>query len=296
MAYNKNRLLTDRHKGLRKPNRIIYYGQVVSIDDPTDGGIIKVRIPELDNGITIVDNLPNCYPFLPKNLFIYPKVDEYVRVIIEDVNYTEKNRYWIGSLFSQLTKLNFEPRPTANSTMDIGDIQPGKAPSQVPEADGVYPKKNEIGILGRLNTDIILRDNQVEFRAGKHENDNPYKLNIKNPASISLNFDLINDNTTIENFYSNNIIMADKIGLISHSGNPKFKSVKIDDEERERIFNEGHPIARGDVLVEALNIMRNTILNHIHGYAKLPADKDSLIKDLENINFDAILQKNIVTN
>ena len=30
-------------------NRTIFYGEVISIDDETDGGRIKVRIPELDN-------------------------------------------------------------------------------------------------------------------------------------------------------------------------------------------------------------------------------------------------------
>ena len=55
------------------------------------------------------------------------------------------------------------------------------------------------------------------------------------------------------------------------------------------------PFARGDVLIEALNIIRNAIINHIHGYSGLPADKVAL-ENLEKINFDAILQKNIVIN
>ena len=90
--------------------------------------------------------------------------------------------------------------------------------------------------------------------------------------------------------------MSDKIALLSHDGNPKFKAAKITPEERERIFEQGHPIARADVLAEALNIMRRAIIGHIHGYSNLPADKNTIINDLEKINFDGIMQKNIVTN
>jgi len=289
-----NKIDNNSNNNVYIPKPIIYYGQVVSIDDPTDGGVIKVKIPTLDNAIIDNDKLPDCYPFLPKFFYLFPKKEEYVRVIIEDIRFPHKNRYWIGSLFSQLTKLNFESRPTATATMKYGNFEPDVAPHTIPEAEGIYPKKNEIGLLGRVNTDIILKDNQLEFRAGKHENENPLKLNIKNPSSISLTFDPIEENST--EYYSNNIIMADKIGLISHDGIPKFKAVKINADDRKYIFDNGHPIPRGDVLVEALNIMRNAIIKHIHGYAKLPADKDSMIKDLENINFDSILQKNIVIN
>jgi hypothetical protein len=90
--------------------------------------------------------------------------------------------------------------------------------------------------------------------------------------------------------------MSDKIAILSHNGNPQFKAARVEPKDRKRIFAEGHPIARGDVLVEALNIMRNAIIGHIHGYSNLPADKNAIINDLEKINLDAILQKNIVIN
>ena len=49
--------------------RTIYYGEVISIDDPTDGGRIKVKIPDLDNK-TANENLPWCYPYITK-IFSY---------------------------------------------------------------------------------------------------------------------------------------------------------------------------------------------------------------------------------
>lgn len=90
--------------------------------------------------------------------------------------------------------------------------------------------------------------------------------------------------------------MSDKIALISHSGDPKIKAARLTPNDRARIFENGHPIARADVLVEALNIIRNAIIAHIHGYSNLPADKNAIINDLEKIDFNAILQENIVTN
>ena len=90
--------------------------------------------------------------------------------------------------------------------------------------------------------------------------------------------------------------MGDKIALISHDGIPKFKAAKVDSVERSRIFDSGHPLARADVLVEALNIMRRAIITHIHGYSGLEADKNNIINDLEKINFSSMIQKNIVIN
>ncbi len=90
--------------------------------------------------------------------------------------------------------------------------------------------------------------------------------------------------------------MSDKIAILSHSGNPKFKAAKLTVEDRNKIFEESHPLTRGDVLLKVLDIMRKAIIQHIHGYSAIPADKNTIIKDLENINLEGILQKNIVIN
>ena len=297
MAYEKKYIQTsDPYKKVTDKGsdvRNIYYGEVISIDDPTDGGRIKVKILGLDNKITSTEDLPYCYPMLPKFFHAFPKVGEVVRIFIENKELPQRGRFWLGSIISQPQKVEFDSIYTALSTTDKGLTAPETAPSTYPDARGVYPTKNEIGIVGRVNTDVILRDNQLELRAGKHENDEPLKLNVENPASISLTFEQEQD---ADEYYSNTVVLSDKIGLISHSGDPKFKAARLNAEDRNRIFDEGHPIARGDVLLEALNIMRRAIIAHIHGYSGLPADKTSIINDLENINFENILQENIVIN
>lgn len=274
-------------------NRTIFYGEVISIDDETDGGRIKVRIPDIDDRTANTD-LPEAYPLLPKFFHIYPQVGEMVRIFIEDTKFPERSRFWMGSIISQPQKIGFDSRFSALSTTNLGLTKPEKAPSTYPDAAGVFPLKTDIAIVGKVNTDIILRINEIHIRAGKHENNDILKLNIKNPADISMIYEPISGDSNT--YYSNTIIMSDKIALISHNGNPQFKAARVGQDDRSRIFNTGHPIARGDVVVEALEVLRIAILGHLHGYSGLPADKTAIIKKLENLQFNNILQKNIVTN
>lgn len=274
-------------------NRTIFYGEVVDIDDETDGGIIKVRIPELDNK-TGDSDLPDCYPLQPKFFYVYPQLGEMVRIFIEDNKFPERSRFWLGPVISQPHKIGFDSRFSALSTTNLSMTKPLAAPSTYPDADGVFPTKTDIAIVGKVNTDIILKVNELHLRAGKHENDEILKLNTKNPAHISMVYEPLEGEN--ENYYSNTIVLSDKIGLITHDGNPKFKAARINSEDRARVFAEGHPISRADILIEALEVFRQALLGHVHGYSGIPADKNAVIKKLEELQLEAILQKNVVTN
>jgi hypothetical protein len=272
-------------------SRSIYNGVVVSNNDPEDGDRLKVRIIGIDNKISDED-LPYSNPLLPRFLHITPKVGEVVRVILEDIKYPQRVRYWIGSVISQSHKIEYDNYYTALSTSKVGYFSPDKPVSTYPDANGVLPNINDIAIIGRINTDIILSENVVRIRAGKHENGNMFQLNLKNPAEISLNYDKNIDNT----YNSNSIIMGDKIAFITHSGNPQYKTALLTPEDRDNIFQTGHPIARGDYLLTSLNVMRNAILEHLHGYSGLTPDDNNVINELKKIDFEKILQKNIVIN
>jgi hypothetical protein len=274
-------------------NRTIFYGEVISITDDSDGGRIKVKIPELDNQ-TANNHLPWAYPLLPKFFHVYPQVGEMVRILIEDNKFPERSRFWIGSIISQPQKIGFDSKFTALSTTNLGLTRPEKAPSTYPDAEGVFPLKSDIAIVGKVNTDVILRVNEVHIRAGKHENNNILKLNTENPASINMVFEPTEENN--DNYYSNTVIQSDKIAIISHDGIPNFKAAKLSSEDRKRIFEQGHPMARADVLVEALEIIRLALINHIHGYSGISADKNDIINKLESIQFEQIMQNNIVIN
>ena len=274
-------------------NRTIFYGEVISIDDQTDGGRIKVRIPELDNR-TSDEDLPWSYPLMPKFFHIYPRVTEMVRIFLEDTKFPERSRFWLGSIISQPQKIEIDSKFTALSTTNLGLTKPEKAPSTYPDADGVYPSKTDIALVGRVNADVVLRLNEVHIRAGKHEHGDVLKLNTDNPASLNMVFEPIDGNE--DKYQSSSILMSDKIAIISHEGNPRFKAARVTPEDRARIFEQGHPIARADVLVEALEVIRTALINHIHPYSGIQADKDALIKKLEELQLEQILQRNIVTN
>jgi hypothetical protein len=277
---------------LTKSTRSIYYGEVVSIEDDLDGARIKARIIGLDDQ-TSNNKLSWAYPMLPRFFHLYPKVGELVRIFIEDVKYPKKNRFWIGSVISQPQKIAYDSFFSVYSTSSSAFVSAEPAPEAFPASKGVFPDKEDVAILGRVNTDVILKNNELQFRAGKHEDGNILKLNTKNPASINL---LYEESTTDEVFRSNTIVMSDKIALISHSGIPSFKSQGLTKEDREKLFETAHPIARGDTLVDILSIFRDAMISHIHGYSSLPADKTAILKDLEKINLESILQKNIVIN
>lgn len=295
MSYNRKyeieaKSLYDRGINTEVGVDNFYYGEVVSIEDSTDGGRIKVRIPDLDGKLTNT-NLPYCYPKMPKFFHVYPKVGELVWVYIPNTSRPYKGRMWEGSYISQPQKIEYDNYLSALSNTDTKTTKSLPSIQLNPDTRGVFPNKEDIGILGRVNTDIILKENQVELRAGKHEDGDITKLNKKNPASIRLNFDNIDGDTR-----SSVITQGNKIALVTHNGNPRFKTNQLSVDDRNRIFEEGHPLGRGDIIVKALEMLRNAMVQHIHPYANLPADENDIINELNKIDFTQLLQRNIVIN
>lgn len=284
ITYNKTFENKDFNSNL---NRFIYWGEVISVNDEYKGGSIKVRIPELDNLISD-ENLSDSYPLLPKFFHVLPKKGEVVRILLENSKYPQRGRLWIGSIISQLQNIEYDGILTALSTTNLGVTQPQESINTYPDADGVFPEDEDVAIIGRKNNDIILKENSTEIRVGKHVNGDIYKKNKTNPAIIKMDFN--NDDK------SEIIIMSDKIALLSHDGKPKFRSYDLDNEYKDKIFETGHPFVRGDVLVKILEIFKNSIIQHIHPYHGVSVDPSGVILDLEKIDFESILQKNIVIN
>jgi len=277
-------------KQTNKQNAVknMYYGEVVSVDDQYEGGRIQVRIQELDLR-TLNNDLPFAYPAIPKFLHIYPQVGEVVRVFLEDIRYPQRGRHWVGSVVSQLHKIGRDGFLTALSTTNVGLGAPDRAPSTYPDAVGVFPSIVDIGLIGRDNTEMMLKPKQVLIRAGRHEVKDILKLNKKNPATIQMDINADGTQSSI-------IQLADKIALIAHEGDPKLPAVNYDADTIARVFSEAHPMVRGDLVVQILEIYRKAIIQHIHAYSGLPADIDGIITDLEKIDLTQILQNNIRIN
>ena len=170
--------------------QIMYMGRCVNSDDPYMLGRVRVY-PEDQN---IADRLASVYnfneekdawnnndpfvflPLLPYFIYQVPKVGELVHVIYTNPDYkTLKGQYYIQGPFSSPTSIYNENYNSAKTFLDSG-IRNRPYPAVKnkngtyfnTKTEGVFPEPGDVAILGRNNTDVILKDNEVLIRAGKH--------------------------------------------------------------------------------------------------------------------------------
>jgi len=305
------------------------YGIVTSVDDKYDAGRIKVRLfgpsaDGLDDDVPYSlegadfkkGGLPWCEPLMPKFLNVVPKVGEMVKVVTFDYRNKKLRRQYIGPVIGQQTPIDLENSSYHDANIKVENGTYTTAWSLNTEAsDGdwkIYPDKTDIGILGRKNTDIILRDasyyDEVILRAGKinsstlkstvSNNKSPYTLNKVNPAYISINFtqasalqNVLNPDIrklNLQNDRAHVNVVADKINLISHAGSSKkgyVRSILKGEDIVTQIKTENeklHPLPYGDVLWDFLNVLRPYVESHIHKASRREPDgditKNNLIK------------------
>lgn len=308
-----------------------HYGRVVNIDDPYKAGRIQVRIigsasdgldddvpQSLETASPEKGGLPWCNPLLPMFVNVIPRVGEMVKIATFDYRNKKNNRQYIGPVIGQQVPPDLLSSEFIDTeTKLLGGYSPNWDDN--PDAStkdkiwSIYPDYDEIGVLGRRNTDIILKDtgyyDEIILRSGKIDSDSlkkkptngtsPYILNTKNPGYITINF-------TESNAFNNSLnpdvkklkltkdrshinLVADKINLISHEGSPRKgvlldKIIKGNDVlTQSKIENQKlHPIPYGDVLWEFMEVLGNYIFNHIHEGSRLPPDADTTKKALEN--------------
>ena len=246
-----------------------YYGIVVSNDDPFNAGRIKVRIDGVDKDITEADQLNNpmqgglpwCQPLIPKYINIVPKVGELVKVAVFDYRNKAIRREYIGPVIAQQRPPDFIESPEFNAKWRIETNNYNGNWNEDPDSFigdwKIYPDKDDISVIGRKNTDLILRGkinyDEVILRAGKIDYKDilsnagnqgrsnilggGFKLNKVNPAYITVNYttpqtyetntnnnvsnaafkDTVNQ-LNLEDDRSHINLVADKINLISHMG------------------------------------------------------------------------------
>ena len=335
---------------------IWHYGIVTDVDDPYNAGRIRVRIygnpsDGLDDntqflgqnvadaiGVTglvksigeVVGSLPLpwCEPLMPKFLNVVPKVGEMVKIVTFDYRNKKIRRQYIGPVIGQQTPVDFTISNYNDAKIRVENGAYTSSWTQNAEAsDGdwkIYPSKEDVAILGRKNTDLILKDssyyNEILFRSGKidpnslgksnNNNVSPFILNKKNPSYISINFtdaNALNSNNSpdlkklnLQNDRSHVNVVADKVNLISHAGSSRKGFVRTilrgeDVLTQIKIENEKlHPLPYGDVLWEFLNVLRPYIEGHIHKASRREPDgdisKNNLIKWF-NDNMGSIVDK-----
>lgn len=273
--------------------RLLELGEVVSINDPNYLGRIKVRIkgPRArggDDGI-LDDNLPWCFPLLPKFVVTPPKPKEAVFVFIFGRDNQHIDRMFLGPIISQPQNLNFDPfYLSALAGFSFGSELPKVSVNTIPQLKGIFPDPSDVSIQGRYNTDITQKNNEVVIRAGKFvpvtvnsNNPFPFTFNSKTQAYIQIKNDIVvipQTNTQKEERGSVINHVANKINLITHKyGSPIFNVTNqdnlISDDELARILDEAHQLPFGDIVLEYLRLMKDAVLYHVHnGYGNIATD------------------------
>lgn len=173
---------TIRLPGDNTNKTLIYKGLVVSDTDTFTGyEPIKCRIQITDGNILKDDDLPRCYPLLPKHINVYPKKGEYVYILMLNTDSQQQIRYYIGPVIDTYKNLPYNPDDNAEVNSPI-------RPDLKKPEKGIYPKREYVSILGRDNNDIVLKEKEVLIRAGKYVSDNPLKFNSLDTAYIQLRY------------------------------------------------------------------------------------------------------------
>lgn len=268
----------------------IHIGNVIDIKDEYDGCRIKAKILGADKRKTD-DEIPYAFPLLPKHLQIKPKINEAVFVFLADGDKENGIRYYIGPIISQPQYLFKDPYAFGATTL-IGNTgkKPSPSMSNNSQCDGVLPKDDEVALLGRKNSDIILGNDDLRIRCGvKSVNTNNTQLiafNKQNPSFIKLK---LHNNPIGGNngqyMQSSATIVADEINLLSNYGTPYFNvydtNEQITDDVMKEIVNKGHLLPYGDKLVEFLLLFLQMFKSHTHKYSNLPPCPDEASENLE---------------
>ena len=288
--------------GLFTKDAALYLGHVISNDDNVGGNRIKATIYPADKRKTARE-IPYAFPLIPKMVHIVPKVGEMVIIICDDMNNPNSQRYYLGPIISQPQFLFHEGSISATSLLKGGVMPELPSPASYASMHGAFPKVDEIAILGRKNSDIILSDNDLRIRCGVRlvdENNNKnISFNKESPSYIKLKHYPVRLQEGAE---STATIVADKINLISNVGEPYFNVADtnegISDEEMREIIEKAHRLPYGDVLVNFLSLLLKMFKSHTHKYHNLPPcpDTNSGIFDAKYSSDENNLQQQLLSD
>ena len=276
--------------------------EVLSVEDPQDGGRIKVRMVPEDNKAESLDDIPYAFPLLPKMLHIRPKVGESVFILTAD-NDTFSTRRYIGPIISQPQRMERDDYNTTALSMFPGAYYtPEPTAASNPETHGAYPDTEDIAIMGRRNADIQIKTNDVRIRAGVKKS-NPVNryvstFNKKNPAYLKLKYH--EDRNEKDPYCSTATLVADKINLIGNNAKDYFNTTDKDDlvtdKTMDEIIAKAHQLPFGDVLVDFLNKLRTELATHVHPFPTLPPCQTATMQSINNYDLNTMLSDTVRIN
>lgn len=297
-------------------------GKVEAIEDKyTPDGSDGLRIKARTTSDNTLGNVPWAFPLLPKVFQSVPKMGEYVLIFTAEIGNSGSQRYYIGPIISQpqYFELSDSKRKALSLTQEkISD--PLKKISNYNSTHGSYPEINDIAVIGRGKEDIVLKydsnteTSEINLRSGirqKAADDDESKIgniifNSIDPAYIQLKYkkNLVNgaDEKTGASHTANSVInvVADKINLISNKDNDANIHINdneslIKNDEMSDLMSSLHPAVKGDKLMELLEIMRESILRHVHPWAGMEqcGDWAGAINKLKDYSINEIISEDI---
>lgn len=269
-----------------------YIGVVVSNTDEFDANRIKVRILGVDKDQENED-LPFCFPLMVKFISFVPKVNEHVLVFIPKEDNKQENRFWFGPIIPQYQDISGDnPKIGSYSGLDGAVLDYDVSLNKNPNSRGVIPNKEDISFLGRDNTDIIHKNNELLLRGGKHLSDDINLFN-ENIAYIQLKNDLETNETTIN-------LVGNKINILTHNGvnnyNLSDRENLITESEQEKISETAKPVVFGDELIEFIKLLKVYVISHTHPYHGMGTVITDLEKKIKDFDLDKMLSKNFKIN
>jgi len=299
--------------------RIFRECEVISVYDEQDGLRIKVKLDPEDNGKSL-ENIPWCYPLLPRHFHINPKQGEMVLIITSKLEIANSHRWFIGPIISQQYGLANESYLSAQSLLEKGTITKAfRNPSLNPDNNGTCPEREDVAIQGRDNADLILKKDEVRLRCGfkmpigRLNRDkmgrvdplydtiyNSLVFNREDLAYIQMKYKYYKDTINNRTFYSTINVVADRINLLSHDSRTPFAlndpDSLITDEELLKIIEKAHPLPYGDKLIDFLKQLIEVIRTHTHKFSMDPpcftTPQDNVLKT----NLDEMLSTSIRIN
>ena len=289
---------------------LIRFCEVLSVKDDNAGLRIKVRLSPEDTmtKYPTTEDLPYCFPLLPKHIHINPKVGECVMVLLSSIDQTESNRFFIGPLISQPYFLEYDTYWYQSRSLLKGgnSAKPLPDPKMNPENNGSLPDRDDVAIQGRGNADLILKENEVRLRCGAKRNTKAIPkdtllFNREDLGYIQMRYKKMKDNKKQE-FSSCINLVADRINLLSHDSKNSFvlndAKELITDDELIRILSKAHPLPYGDELIDFLKLLVNVLATHTHSF---PMDPPKFTQpQLDNVinkkDWESMLSKAIRIN
>jgi len=287
MAYDKQHHLQDGNNSGKKINNV-FEARVIDNSDPLDSQRIRVRIKGLDDKV-LDENLPWCDSFLPLMHYVLPKRDELVKILLFNTSEPNMRRQWIGPIISQFQSLSFDSYLTANRNSALSNQTPNKGVSKIPSAKGIYPSKDDVAVLGRDNTDVLLKSNLVLIRAGKFVQGNNIQLNTTNPAYLHLR--MLPDGSK-----SYAATVANQIYLIGYNGATNYNSI-LTDKILDEIFTKADPAVLGNPLRKLLKYLITFVLTHVHTSGEMSPNPGSpKFKELTEFDLETLFSQIVKLN